>query len=54
MANALERNDKQFFMQIYPQKTHGVSGALRRPLEEAMTDFFDRNLGNLNSGQVLH
>ena len=51
MANALERNDKQFFMQIYPQKTHGVSGSLRRPLEEAMTDFFDRNL---NGGQVLH
>ena len=51
MANALEKNDKQFFMQIYPQKTHGVAGSLRRPLEEAMTDFFDRNL---NGGQVLH
>jgi dipeptidyl-peptidase-4 len=51
MANALEQADKQFFMQIYPQKTHGVSGGLRRPLEEATTDFFDRNL---NSVQVLH
>ena len=44
MANALEHADKNFFMQIYPQKTHGVSGALRRPLEEATTDFFDKNL----------
>jgi hypothetical protein len=31
-------------MQIYPQKTHGVSGNLRKPLYEAMADFFDRNL----------
>lgn len=51
MADALERAGKQFYMQIYPQKTHGVSGALRRPLEETTTDFFDRNL---NPVQVLH
>ena len=44
MANALERADKQFFMQIYPQKTHGVSGELRRPLLEETVAFFDHNL----------
>jgi len=48
MANALERAGKPYVMQIYPQKTHGVSGLPRRELEEATTDFFDRNL------QVLH
>lgn len=51
MADALEHADKHFYMQIYPQKTHGVSGVLRRPLEEATTEFFDRNL---NPVQVLH
>jgi dipeptidyl-peptidase-4 len=51
MANALEHSDKRFFMQIYPQKTHGVSGPLRRALEQATTDFFDQNL---NAVQVLH
>ncbi len=44
MADALEKADKQFFMQIYPQKTHGVSGPLRRPLYQAMSDFFDAHL----------
>jgi len=48
MANALEQADKPYVMQIYPEKTHGVSGLPRRALEEATTDFFDRNL------QVLH
>jgi dipeptidyl-peptidase-4 len=51
MANALEHANKRFYMQIYPQKTHGVSGALRRPLEQATTDFFDQNL---NPVQILH
>jgi dipeptidyl-peptidase-4 len=46
MANALEHADKQFYMQIYPQKTHGVYGPLRRPLDEATTDFFERNLAS--------
>jgi dipeptidyl-peptidase-4 len=44
LADALERADKQFFMQIYPQKTHGVSGALRKPLYQAMLNFFDAHL----------
>ena len=44
MAEALERADKHFSMQIFPQKTHGVSGALRKPLAEATADFLDRNL----------
>jgi dipeptidyl-peptidase-4 len=44
MANALEKADKRFFMQIYPQKQHGVGGALRRPLMETMTAFFDQYL----------
>lgn len=44
MASALEHADKQFFMQIYPQKTHGVSGPLRKPLYQAMLNFFDAHL----------
>jgi len=44
MVNALEKADKQYFLQIYPQKTHGVSGPLRKPLYEAMTAFFDNRL----------
>jgi dipeptidyl aminopeptidase/acylaminoacyl peptidase len=31
-------------MQIYPQKTHGVSGALRKPLYQAILNFFDAHL----------
>jgi dipeptidyl-peptidase-4 len=41
MAEALETADKQFRMVIYPQKAHGVSGPLRRHLNETMADFFD-------------
>ncbi|HWF48288.1 MAG TPA: prolyl oligopeptidase family serine peptidase, partial [Bryobacteraceae bacterium] len=44
MANALEKAGKEYFMQIYPQKTHGVSGPLRRELYTAQMDFFDHNL----------
>ena len=44
MANALEHANKQFFMQIYPQKTHGVSGPLQQTLDDAVIDFFDTNL----------
>jgi dipeptidyl-peptidase 4 len=44
MANALEHADKQYFLQLYPFKSHGVEGKLRKPLYEAMQDFFDRNL----------
>lgn len=46
MANALEKADKEFVMQIYPQKTHGVSGPLRKPLYQEMLDFFDVHLKN--------
>jgi dipeptidyl-peptidase-4 len=44
MVNALELANKPYFMQLYPQKTHGVTGTLRKPLYEAMTDFLDQNL----------
>ena len=46
MASALEKSGKQFFMQIYPQKTHGVSGPLRKTLYEETADFFDAHLKN--------
>ncbi len=44
MADALERAGKPFVMQIYPQKTHGVTGELRKPLYVEMTNFFDEHL----------
>ena len=44
MADALEQAGKIFHMVIYPQKTHGVSGQLRRQLLEETTDFFEKNL----------
>jgi dipeptidyl-peptidase 4 len=44
MVNALERADKPYAMQLYPHKSHGVIGALRRPLYEANLSFFERNL----------
>lgn len=44
MINALELAGKQFELQIYPQKTHGVGGAAERQMNAAMLDFFDRNL----------
>jgi dipeptidyl-peptidase-4 len=44
MANALEKADKQFFMVVYPEKSHGVSGPIRRQLLEETTAFFERNL----------
>ena len=44
MSAALEKAGKLFFMQIYPQKTHGVSAPYRKALFEAETFFFDRYL----------
>jgi dipeptidyl-peptidase-4 len=44
MASALEKAGKLFFMQIYPQKTHGVSGSYRKTLLEAEMSFFDQYL----------
>jgi dipeptidyl-peptidase-4 len=46
MANALEQAGKPFFMQIYPQKTHGVSGSMRKSMLREMAAFFDSNLQN--------
>jgi dipeptidyl-peptidase-4 len=44
MAEALEQAGKQFFMLIYPQKTHHVSGPEYKQLLEAETRFFEENL----------
>jgi dipeptidyl-peptidase-4 len=44
MANALEREGKQFQMLVYPQKSHGVGGALARQMQQAMLDFFEKAL----------
>ena len=46
MVNALEKADKEYWMELYPQKTHGVTGPLRKPMYTAMTDFFDEHLKN--------
>jgi dipeptidyl-peptidase-4 len=44
MIDALERAGKRFELMIYPQKTHGVSGPVRRQMLESMLEFFDRTL----------
>ena len=44
MADALEKAGKQFYMLVYPQKAHGVSGPVRRHLYEETTKFFEENL----------
>jgi len=44
MAARLEKEDKLFEMIVYPQKSHGVSGPIRRSLLEQTTDFFEKNL----------
>jgi dipeptidyl-peptidase-4 len=44
MVNGLERAGKQFQMLIYPQKSHGVGGPLRKQMLQAMLDFFDTSL----------
>jgi dipeptidyl-peptidase-4 len=44
MAAALERANRQFRMVIYPQKSHGVSGAYAKSLGSTMLTFFDENL----------
>jgi len=45
LTNALQAAGKQFEMQIYGGKGHGVTGASARQMDAAMLDFFDRNLG---------
>ena len=44
MAEALEKAGKQFFMLVYPQKTHGVTGPEYKQLLEEKTAFFEENL----------
>ncbi len=44
MADAFERAGKLFDMVVYPQKSHGVGGPLRRQLLEKTTEFFEKNL----------
>jgi dipeptidyl-peptidase-4 len=44
MSAALERAGKLFDMLIYPGKSHGVEGPLRKHLLEKTTDFFEKNL----------
>jgi dipeptidyl-peptidase-4 len=44
MAEAFERSGKLFDMVLYPMKTHGVTGELRKQLLEKTTDFFEKNL----------
>ena len=44
MIDALEKAGKQFDLMIYPQKSHGVTGPLRRHLNAASLEFFERTL----------
>lgn len=44
MADAFEKAGKLFDMVIYPQKSHGVGGPVRRQLLEKTTEFFEKNL----------
>ncbi len=44
LTDALQRANKQFEFLLYPQKSHGVSGPVRRQMMEAMTGFFEREL----------
>jgi len=44
ITNALEQAGKHFQFLLYPQKTHGVSGPVRRQMLQSMTDFFEANL----------
>jgi dipeptidyl-peptidase-4 len=46
MASAFEKAGKVFYMQIYPQKAHGVTGPYRKSLMEAEMNFFDQYLKN--------
>jgi dipeptidyl-peptidase-4 len=44
MADALQRVGKQFEMMVYPQKSHGITGAASRHMQEAVVAFFERTL----------
>jgi dipeptidyl-peptidase-4 len=44
MTAALQQAGKQFEFMLYPQKTHGVTAAYGRQLQQLLLDFFDRAL----------
>lgn len=44
MAAKLEGENKLFDMILYPQKSHGVTGPMRRSLLEKTTEFFEQSL----------
>ncbi|MFN7919071.1 MAG: alpha/beta fold hydrolase, partial [Bryobacteraceae bacterium] len=44
MMDALQKAGKQYESLLYPQKTHGVTGSVRKHMLEAMTSFLERNL----------
>jgi dipeptidyl-peptidase-4 len=44
LTKALQYEGKQFEMMLYPQKTHGVTGAPLRQMNEMTIEFFDRSL----------
>lgn len=44
MVEAFEKAGKLFDQMIFPQKTHGVGGVMRKEILEKQTDFFERNL----------
>ena len=44
MASALENAGKLFYMVVYPEKTHGVTGVPRRQMLDETTRFFEENL----------
>ena len=44
MANELEKANKLFWMLVFPEKSHGVTGPERRQLLEATTHFFEENV----------
>jgi dipeptidyl-peptidase-4 len=44
MAEALEKADKQFYMLVFSQKTHGVSGPEYKQLLDETTTFFEEQL----------
>lgn len=44
MVEALEQSGKLFEQVIYTEKTHGVTGTVRKQLLATMLDFFEKNL----------
>jgi dipeptidyl-peptidase-4 len=44
MVDALERAGKKFELKLYTQKTHGVTGPVRRQMLESIVDYLDRTL----------